>query len=50
MNRAVVISETGPNFTPGTGWKTITATVSYTDGRGAPRSVALTTVVTNYTP
>ena len=36
--------------TAGTGFMKATVTVSYTDGAAAARSVALTTVLTNYTP
>lgn len=50
MSRAVSIVETAPNFVAGTGWKTVTVTVSYTDGGGATRSFALATVLTSYTP
>lgn len=50
MSRSVSIVETAPNFSAGTGWKTITVTVSYTDGGGASRSLALATVLTSYTP
>lgn len=50
MNRSVAIAETAPKFVAGTGWKTITVTVTYTDGQGVSRSLALSTVVTSYTP
>jgi type II secretory pathway pseudopilin PulG len=50
INRSVSISETAPKFVAGTGWKTCTVTVSYTDGQGVSRSVQLATVVTDYTP
>lgn len=50
MNRSVSIAETAPKFVAGTGWKTITVTVAYTDGQGVARSLALATVVTSYTP
>lgn len=49
--RSVQISETGANLsTSGTGYKTVTVTVAYVDGRGASRSVSLSTVLTDYTP
>jgi type II secretory pathway pseudopilin PulG len=50
MNRSVSITETGPNFAAGTGWKTVTVTVTYTDGTGVSRSLPLSTVLTDYTP
>lgn len=50
MNRSVSIAETAPKFVAGTGWKTITVTVAYTDGQGVARSLSLATVVTSYTP
>ena len=50
MNRSVSVIETAPQFVAGTGWKTVTVTVAYTDGQGVARSLALTTVVTSYTP
>jgi prepilin-type N-terminal cleavage/methylation domain-containing protein len=50
FNRSVAIVETAPKFIAGTGWKTVTVTVSYTDGRGVARSLALSTVLTSYTP
>lgn len=50
MNRSVSISETAPGGGAGTGWKTATVTVSYTDGQGVSRSLQLATVLTDYTP
>ena len=50
MNRSVAISETAPKFIAGTGWKTVTVTVTYTDGQGVSRSLAVATVLTSYTP
>jgi len=50
MNRSVSIVETAANFVAGTGWKTCTVTVSYTDGQAQSRSLQLSTVVTSYTP
>jgi hypothetical protein len=51
FSRTVSISETGPDLgTPGAGYKTVTASVSYTDGTGSMQTVSLQTVVTDYTP
>ncbi len=50
MNRSVSIVETAPKFVAGTGWKTCTVTVTYTDGQATSRSLQLSTVVTSYTP
>jgi type II secretory pathway pseudopilin PulG len=50
VNRSVSVSETAPNYVAGTGWKTATVTVTYTDGQGTSRSIQLATVVTSYTP
>jgi type II secretory pathway pseudopilin PulG len=50
MSRSVSIIETAPKFIAGTGWKTITVTMTYSDGQGATRSLALSTVLTSYTP
>jgi len=50
MNRSVAITETGVNFVAGTGWKTVTVTVAYTDGQATARSLAISTVLTDYTP
>jgi Tfp pilus assembly protein PilV len=50
MNRSVAIAETAPKFVAGTGWKTVTVTVTYTDGQGVSRSLQLSTVLTSYTP
>jgi Tfp pilus assembly protein PilV len=48
--RSVSVVETGPNFAPGTGLKTVTVSVSWRDGRGRPRTLHLSSVVTEYTP
>ena len=48
--RSVNVVETSPTFTAGTGCKTVTVTVTYTDGQGTSRSIALATVLTNYSP
>ncbi len=52
FSRSVTVSESGPNLTAGsgTGYKTVTVTVSFTDSRNQSRSVALSTVLTDYTP
>lgn len=50
FNRSVAFTVTGANFAVGTGWTTATVTVSWTDGQGASRSLAMSTVVTDYTP
>jgi type II secretory pathway pseudopilin PulG len=50
MNRSVSVVETAPKFVAGTGWKTCTVTVTYTDGQNVSRSLQLSTVVTSYTP
>lgn len=50
-SRSVGVIETGADLTsPGTGYKTVTVTVTYTGAAGTPRSFALSTVVTEYTP
>lgn len=49
--RSVTISETGADLiSAGTGYKSISVTVSYPGANGAPRSFSLSTVVTEYTP
>lgn len=50
FGRSVTVSETGANFAAGTGWKTVTVTVTYSDTRGISRSISLSTVLTRYTP
>lgn len=51
FRRSVAINETGADLTsPGTGYKTVSVAVSYTDATGAGRTIALQTVVTDYTP
>lgn len=51
FTRSVAVVETGPKFVVGgTGYKTVTVTVGWTDGRGTPQTLALSTVLTNYTP
>jgi hypothetical protein len=47
--RSVAISETDATLVgAGTGYKKVTVTVTWTDYRGQARSLALSTVVTNY--
>lgn len=51
FSRSVAIAETGPDLaTAGTGYKTITCTVGFKDGTGTTRSLAISTVVTDYSP
>lgn len=49
--RAVALVQTGPDLaSAGTGYCRVTVTVSWTDGRAQARSLALATVLTDYTP
>jgi type II secretory pathway pseudopilin PulG len=49
FSRSVAITESGAAFaTGGTGYKLVTVTVSWTDARAQARSLALSTVVTDY--
>ncbi len=49
--RSVAISETAANLvSAGTGFKKVTVTVGWTDARGVARSLAIATVLTDYTP
>lgn len=51
FTRSVVIAETGSDLTSaGTGFKKATVTVGWTDGRGVARTLAIATVITDYTP
>lgn len=51
FSRSVAVAETGPGFVAGgTGYKTVTVSVGWTDGRGVARTLALSTVLTDYTP
>lgn len=51
FTRSVAIAETGADLvSAGTGYKKVTVTVGYTDGTGAARTLALATVLTDYTP
>lgn len=50
FTRSVAFVQTGADLsTPGTGYKRCTVTVSWTD-QGSARSLAIATVVTDYTP
>lgn len=49
--REVTLSETEADLsTPGSGYMTATITVSWHDSRGVPRTLAVATVLTDYTP
>ena len=49
--RHVTIAETGADLSePGTGYKRVTVTVTWTDGAGVTHALDLATVVTEYTP
>ncbi len=51
FTRSVSITETGASLSgAGTGYKTVTVTVAWTDPRRGARTLALSTVVTDYTP
>lgn len=51
FSRSVSISETGVALSgAGTGYKTVTVTVGYSDGGGAARTFTLATVLTDFTP
>lgn len=51
FSRAVSIIETGASLLgAGTGYKTVTVTVSWTSPKAGARSLAVSTVVTDYTP
>lgn len=51
FTRSVAISETAANLvSAGTGFKKVTVTVGWTDARGYARSLAIATVLTDYTP
>ena len=50
-SRTVTIAETGADLvTAGTGYKRATVTVTWRDTRGVLRSLAVATIVTDYTP
>lgn len=50
FSRSVVISESGASLVSGsgTGYKTVAVTVNYVDGKGATKSLSVSTVVTQY--
>lgn len=50
--RSVSIVESGANLVAasGTGYKTVTVSVTYKDGRNVSRTVQMKTVITDYTP
>jgi len=48
--RQTTIVTTGPNFAPGSGYRTVSISVSYADSIGGPRTLTLATVLTDYTP
>lgn len=51
FTRSVAIAETAADLaSAGTGYKKVTVTVGWTDGTGAARTLALATVITDYTP
>lgn len=51
FSRSVSISETAANLSSsGTGYKTVTVSVGYSDSRNQARSLQLKAVVTSYTP
>jgi prepilin-type N-terminal cleavage/methylation domain-containing protein len=51
FTRSVSVVETGASLSgAGTGYKTVTVSVGWTDAGGTARSLALSTVVTDYTP
>ncbi len=50
FSRSVAISESGASLVSGsgTGYKTVAVTVNYVDGKGATKSLSVSTVVTQY--
>lgn len=49
FSRSVAITETGPDLSAaGSGYKTVMCSVGYLDGRGAARTLTISTVVTEY--
>jgi type II secretory pathway pseudopilin PulG len=51
FSRSVAFAETGPDLTSaGTGYMKATVTVGWTDTRGQAQSLAIATVITDYTP
>lgn len=51
FDRTVDFTETGADLaTPGSGYMTVTVTVTWNDGDGDAQSLAVSTVLTEYTP
>jgi len=51
FTRTVAIVETAADLiTAGTGFKKVTVTIEWTDARGGSRSLAIATILTDYTP
>lgn len=51
FSRSTTVTETGASLSgAGTGYKSVSVTVSWRDGRGTVRTLSLSTVVTDYTP
>lgn len=51
FTRSVALAETAADLTSaGTGYKKVTVTVGWTDATGTARSMAIATVLTDYTP
>jgi prepilin-type N-terminal cleavage/methylation domain-containing protein len=51
LTRSVGLVETGPDLiSAGSGYMRATVTTTYTDVAGVPRSLTLTTILTDYTP
>lgn len=51
FSRSVAFVETGVDLTSaGTGYKKATVTIGWTDARGVARSLAISTIITDYTP
>lgn len=50
-SRSVSIAETGVSLSgSGTGYKRVTVSVGWTDGRAQPRTYSVSTILTSYTP
>ncbi len=50
FSRRTTIVTTGPNFAPGSGYRTVSVQVSYIDPIAGARTLSLATVLTDYTP
>lgn len=49
--RSVSFTETGPDLvSSGTGYKKVTVTLGWTDSRGVARNLAVSTIITDYSP